>query len=75
MGHVDLEVNLTSNLPAVPGGASLAGMMKAGWGRIVNISSVWGRRAPGQANYALPRGDDRECRKALPMRSQAGGSP
>ncbi|MFT6272540.1 MAG: 3-oxoacyl-[acyl-carrier protein] reductase, partial [Dinoroseobacter sp.] len=46
-----LEVNLTSTFRLCRG--VLRGMMKARWGRIVNISSVVGATGnPGQANYA-----------------------
>ncbi|MCU4653350.1 3-oxoacyl-ACP reductase FabG [Roseibacterium sp. SDUM158016] len=49
-----LEVNLTSTMRLCRG--SLRGMMKARWGRIVNISSVVGATGnPGQGNYAASK--------------------
>ncbi len=49
-----LEVNLTSTFRLCR--ASLRGMMKARWGRIVNVSSVVGTTGnPGQANYAASK--------------------
>ncbi|MGR3572463.1 3-oxoacyl-[acyl-carrier-protein] reductase [Brevirhabdus sp.] len=49
-----LEVNLTSTMRLCR--ASLRGMMKARWGRIVNISSVVGTTGnPGQGNYAAAK--------------------
>jgi NAD(P)-dependent dehydrogenase (short-subunit alcohol dehydrogenase family) len=49
-----LEVNLTSTMRLARG--CLRGMMKARWGRIVNISSVVGVTGnPGQANYAAAK--------------------
>lgn len=49
-----LEVNLTSTFRLCRG--VLRGMMKARWGRIVNISSVVGATGnPGQANYAASK--------------------
>jgi 3-oxoacyl-[acyl-carrier protein] reductase len=49
-----LNVNLTSTFRLCRG--VLRGMMKARWGRIVNISSVVGATGnPGQANYAASK--------------------
>jgi 3-oxoacyl-[acyl-carrier protein] reductase len=49
-----INVNLTSTFKLCKG--VLRGMMKARWGRIVNISSVVGATGnPGQANYAASK--------------------
>lgn len=49
-----LEVNLTSTMRLCRG--SLRGMMKARWGRIINIGSVVGSTGnPGQGNYAAAK--------------------
>jgi len=49
-----LEVNLTSTMRLCKG--VIRSMMKARWGRIVNISSVVGATGnPGQANYAASK--------------------
>ncbi|MEO0524027.1 MAG: 3-oxoacyl-ACP reductase FabG [Pseudomonadota bacterium] len=49
-----LDVNLTSAMRLCKG--VIRGMMKARWGRIVNISSVVGATGnPGQANYAASK--------------------
>ncbi|MGR3492683.1 MAG: 3-oxoacyl-ACP reductase FabG [Shimia sp.] len=49
-----IDVNLTSTFKLCKG--VLRGMMKARWGRIVNISSVVGATGnPGQANYAASK--------------------
>jgi 3-oxoacyl-[acyl-carrier protein] reductase len=49
-----IEVNLTSSFRLCRG--VLRGMMKARWGRIVNISSVVGATGnPGQGNYAAAK--------------------
>lgn len=52
--HAVLAVNLTAVMKLCR--ASLRPMMKAKWGRIVNISSVVGASGnPGQANYAAAK--------------------
>ena len=49
-----LNVNLTSTMKLCKG--VMRGMMKARWGRIVNISSIVGATGnPGQANYAASK--------------------
>ncbi|MGB0799158.1 MAG: 3-oxoacyl-[acyl-carrier-protein] reductase [Planktomarina sp.] len=49
-----LDINLTSTFRLCKG--VMRGMMKARWGRIVNISSVVGATGnPGQANYAASK--------------------
>ena len=49
-----LEINLTSTMRLARG--VLRGMMKARWGRIVNISSIVGVTGnPGQGNYAASK--------------------
>jgi 3-oxoacyl-[acyl-carrier protein] reductase len=49
-----LAVNLTSTMKLCKG--VIRGMMKARWGRIINISSVVGATGnPGQANYAASK--------------------
>ena len=49
-----IDVNLTSTFRLCRG--VLRGMMKARWGRIVNISSIVGATGnPGQANYAASK--------------------
>ncbi|MHA6323546.1 3-oxoacyl-ACP reductase FabG [Roseivivax sp. CAU 1753] len=49
-----LDVNLTATFRLCKG--VLRGMMKARWGRIVNISSIVGATGnPGQANYAAAK--------------------
>ena len=49
-----LDVNLTATFRLCR--ASLRGMMKARWGRIVNISSIVGATGnPGQGNYAAAK--------------------
>lgn len=49
-----LDVNLTSTFLLCK--AALRGMMKARWGRIINISSVVGATGnPGQGNYAASK--------------------
>ncbi len=49
-----LDVNLTATMRLCRG--AIRGMMKARWGRIVNISSIVGATGnPGQANYAASK--------------------
>jgi 3-oxoacyl-[acyl-carrier protein] reductase len=49
-----LEVNLTSTMRLCKG--AIRGMMKARWGRIINITSIVGVTGnPGQANYAASK--------------------
>ena len=49
-----IEVNLTSTMRLCKG--VVRGMMKARWGRIINISSIVGTTGnPGQANYAASK--------------------
>jgi 3-oxoacyl-[acyl-carrier protein] reductase len=49
-----LDVNLTATFRLCKG--AIRGMMKARWGRIVNISSIVGATGnPGQANYAASK--------------------
>lgn len=49
-----LDINLSSTMRLMR--ASIRGMMKARWGRIVNISSIVGVTGnPGQANYAASK--------------------
>jgi len=49
-----IDVNLTSTFKLCKG--VLRGMMKARWGRIINISSVVGATGnPGQGNYAASK--------------------
>lgn len=49
-----LDVNLT--VPMQLSKAALRGMMKARWGRIINVTSVVGRTGnPGQANYTAAK--------------------
>jgi 3-oxoacyl-[acyl-carrier protein] reductase len=49
-----LNINLTSTMRLCKG--VLRGMMKARWGRIINVSSIVGATGnPGQANYAASK--------------------
>ncbi|SLN21599.1 3-oxoacyl-[acyl-carrier-protein] reductase FabG [Pseudoruegeria aquimaris] len=49
-----LDINLTSTMRLCRG--VMRGMMKARWGRIINISSIVGATGnPGQANYAASK--------------------
>ncbi len=51
---VVLDINLTATMRLCKG--VIRGMMKARWGRIVNISSIVGATGnPGQANYAAAK--------------------
>ncbi len=53
-GPACIAVNLTATMKLCKG--VMRGMMKARWGRIVNISSVVGATGnPGQANYAASK--------------------
>jgi 3-oxoacyl-[acyl-carrier protein] reductase len=68
-----IEVNLTATMRLCKG--VVRGMMKARWGRIVNISSVVGATGnPGQANYAASKGAWSPCRRPSPTRSPRAGS-
>lgn len=59
-----LDINLTSTMRLCRG--VLRGMMKARWGRIVNISSVVGATGnPGQANYVASKAGVVGLSKAL----------
>ena len=50
-----IDVNLTAAMRLCRG--AMRGMMKARWGRIVNVSSIVGATGnPGQANYAASKG-------------------
>ncbi len=49
-----LDINLTSTMALCRG--AIRGMMKARWGRIINITSIVGTTGnPGQANYAASK--------------------
>ena len=69
-----IDVNLTSTFRLCR--AAIRGMMKARWGRIVNISSVVG--AHGQCGAGelcrLQGRDGRRCRSRWPQRWPAGAS-
>ena len=59
-----LDVNLTASMKLMKG--VVRGMMKARWGRIVNISSVVGSTGnPGQANYAASKAGMEGMSKAV----------
>ena len=52
--QIVIDVNMTASMKLFKG--VLRGMMKARWGRIINISSVVGATGnPGQANYAASK--------------------
>jgi 3-oxoacyl-[acyl-carrier protein] reductase len=68
-----IEVNLTSTMRLCKG--VLRGMMKARWGRIVNISSVVGAMGnAGQANYAASKGGMVAMSKAIAQEVASRGS-
>jgi 3-oxoacyl-[acyl-carrier protein] reductase len=68
-----LDVNLTATMRLCAG--VLRGMMKARWGRIVNITSVVGATGnPGQGNYAAAKAGLWACRNRWPTRWRAAGS-
>ena len=59
-----LNINLTSTMRLCKG--VLRGMMKARWGRIINISSIVGATGnPGQANYAASKRESLAMSKSL----------
>lgn len=68
MSDADWDAVLNVNLTAVMklSRAALRGMMKARWGRIVNVSSVVGTTGnPGQANYAAAKAGMTAMSKSL----------
>ena len=59
-----IDVNLTATFRLMRG--ALRGMMKARWGRIINITSVVGHSGnPGQANYAAAKAGTLAMSKSL----------
>ncbi|MDB5659360.1 MAG: fabG1 [Cypionkella sp.] len=59
-----IDVNLTATFRLMRG--ALRGMMKARWGRIINITSVVGHSGnPGQANYAATKAGVLAASKSL----------
>ena len=67
-----LDVNLTASMRLMRG--CLRGMMKARWGRIVNISSVVGATGnPGQANYVAAKAGLVGLSKALAQEVSSRG--
>src|ERR1017187_3648443 len=81
MKHTDWDLVLKINLYGAFYAAqqALPGMMKARWGRIVNMASVVGQAgSPGQANYAPPKaclsGISKALGKELASRGTAGNA-
>ncbi|MCB2094868.1 MAG: 3-oxoacyl-[acyl-carrier-protein] reductase [Rhodobacteraceae bacterium] len=67
-----LEVNLTSSFRLCRG--VLRGMMKARWGRIVNITSIVGTTGnPGQGNYAAAKAGLAGMSKSLALEVASRG--
>jgi 3-oxoacyl-[acyl-carrier protein] reductase len=61
-----IDVNLTATFRLMRG--ALRGMMKARWGRIINITSVVGHSGnPGQGNYAASKAGVLAMSKSLAM--------
>ena len=68
-----LDVNLTAAMRLSRG--VMRGMMKARWGRIVNVSSIVGATGnPGQANYAAAKAGMVAMGKSIAHEVAAGGS-
>ncbi len=69
-----LDVNLTATFRLCKG--VMRGMMKARWGRIINISSVVGATGnAGQANYAASKAGMIGMSKSLAYEVASRGSP
>lgn len=67
-----IDVNLTATFRLCRG--VVRGMMKARWGRIVNITSVVGHSGnPGQANYAAAKAGTLAMSKSLAMEVASRG--
>ena len=67
-----IDVNLTATFRMCRG--VVRGMMKARWGRIVNITSVVGHSGnPGQANYAAAKAGTLAMSKSLAMEVASRG--
>jgi len=67
-----LDINLTSTMRLCKG--VMRGMMKARWGRIINVSSIVGATGnPGQANYAASKAGPRGASRLIALRP--GSSP